>query len=102
MALANQHNSFCPVCDASNVSSLMTVTDLSLTGDLFDVYKCQNCSLNFTSPIPDKDHIAPYYHFPEYISHTDIKKGWMNYLYHKVRQRTLLHKTDWVQSLFTG
>ena len=102
MALANQQNIICPVCDASDVTILMPVTDLSLTGDLFEIVHCEKCSLNFTDPIPDKDAIVPYYNFPEYISHTDIKKGWMNTLYHKVRQRTLKQKTDWVQSLFTG
>ena len=102
MALANQQNIICPVCDASNATILMSVTDFSLTGDLFEIVHCEKCSLNFTYPIPDKDAIAPYYNFPEYISHTDIKKGWMNTLYHKVRQRTLKQKTDWVQSLFTG
>ena len=102
MALANQQNIICPVCDASNAAILMSVTDFSLTGDLFEIVHCEKCSLNFTYPIPDKDAIAPYYNFPEYISHTDIKKGWMNTLYHKVRQRTLKQKTDWVQSLFTG
>ena len=102
MALENQQNIYCPICDTNQVSLLMQVNDFSLTGDLFDLYKCQNCSLNFTHPIPDKDQIAPYYNFPEYISHTDIKKGWMNSLYHKVRQHTLRKKTDWVQSLFTG
>ena len=102
MALANQQNIICPVCDASNATILMSVTDFSLTGDLFEIVHCEKCSLNFTDPIPDKDAIVPYYNFPEYISHTDIKKGWMNTLYHKVRQRTLKQKTDWVQSLFTG
>ena len=102
MALANQQNIICPVCDASNAAILMSVTDFSLTRDLFEIVHCEKCSLNFTYPIPDKDAIAPYYNFPEYISHTDIKKGWMNTLYHKVRQRTLKQKTDWVQSLFTG
>ena len=35
MALTNQLNIICPVCDDNNVTSLMPVTDLSLTGDLF-------------------------------------------------------------------
>ena len=54
MDLANQHNILCPVCDASNVALLMPVTDLSLTGDLFEIVQCENCSLNFTYPIPDR------------------------------------------------
>ncbi len=102
MSLVNNQDTLCPVCDKNNVTVIMTVSDYSLTGDTFNIISCNTCSLNFSNPIPDKEHIAPYYNFPEYISHTDIKKGWMNTIYHKVRLRTLRQKTDWVQSLFTG
>jgi len=92
----------CPVCNTSAISFLIHGKDYSLTNDLFDIIQCEKCSLKFTHPIPDKENIAPYYDFPAYISHTDIKEGWMNQLYHKVRRHTLLQKTKWVQSLFTG
>lgn len=102
MSLVNLQHSVCPICNTNTVNFIMSVNDYSLTGDSFNIIACNACSLNFTDPIPDKDHIAPYYNFPEYISHTDIKKGWMNKLYHNVREHTLKQKTDWVQSLFTG
>ena len=44
MALANQQNIICPVCNASNITILMPVTDLSLTGDLFEIVHCEKCS----------------------------------------------------------
>jgi len=102
MPNTNEPFSPCPVCNASAISFLIHGKDFSLTGDLFDIIQCENCGLKFTHQIPDKDHIAPYYNFPAYISHTDIKEGWMNQLYHKVRRHTLQQKTNWVQSLFTG
>lgn len=102
MSLVNNQPIFCPICNKQSVSFIMTVNDYSLTGDTFNIFSCDTCSLNFTNPIPDNNNIAPYYDFPEYISHTDIKKGWMNNLYHQVRQYTLKQKSNWVQSLFTG
>ena len=102
MNLVNNQNTICPICDTNSVNFRMSINDFSLTGDTFNIFSCNTCGLNFTDPIPDKNHIAPYYNFPEYISHSDIKKGWMNHIYHHVRQYTLKQKTDWVQSLFTG
>ena len=92
----------CPVCQNKDISFKLACKDYSLTQESFDIIKCNHCSFHYTHPVPSKDNIAPYYQFPEYISHTDVQEGWMNKLYHKVRQRTLLQKTNWIQSLFTG
>jgi len=92
----------CPVCHKSDINHLLHTRDFSLTNESFDVIECANCTLRYTFPIPTVDQIAPYYNFPDYISHTDTKSGWMNQLYHLVRKRTLDQKSSWVQSLFTG
>lgn len=92
----------CPICNADQATFFLNSKDYSLTQNSFDIVACNICDFHFTHPIPDKDHIAPYYDFPSYISHTDVKEGWMNKLYHRVRNYTLLQKTNWVQSLFTG
>ena len=92
----------CPICNKSDINNLLHTRDYSLTNESFDIIECANCSLRYTFPIPSAEDIAPYYNFPEYISHTDTKTGWMNQLYHAVRKRTLDQKSSWVQSLFTG
>ncbi len=92
----------CPICHSNDILLAIECKDFSLTQEAFDILHCNRCSFRYTHPIPSKDKIAPYYNFTAYISHTDIKEGWMNKLYHKVRKRTLLQKTNWVQSLFTG
>ena len=92
----------CPVCHKSDINHLLHTRDFSLTNESFDVIECANCTLRYTFPIPTVDQIAPYYNFPDYISHSDTKSGWMNQLYHAVRKRTLDQKSSWVQSLFTG
>jgi 2-polyprenyl-3-methyl-5-hydroxy-6-metoxy-1,4-benzoquinol methylase len=92
----------CPICNKEEIASCIHSKDYSLTQDAFDIVECGFCTLKYTNPIPAKDQIGPYYDFPEYISHTDVKKGWMNQLYHRVRKHTLQQKTNWVQGLFTG
>jgi 2-polyprenyl-3-methyl-5-hydroxy-6-metoxy-1,4-benzoquinol methylase len=92
----------CPVCNKAVISFSIHSKDYSLTANDFDIIECKNCSLRYTFPMPSKEAIGPYYDFPEYISHTDVKVGWMNKIYHKVRTFTLHEKTKWIQSLFTG
>jgi len=101
LAKAQQFPS-CPICKSEKVNQIFNCKDYSLTQEDFGILQCLTCNLQFTFPIPPKDQIAPYYNFPAYISHSDIKEGWMNKIYHQVRQYTLLNKTKWVQSLFTG
>ena len=93
---------YCPVCNHSNPQIAIESQDFSLTQQSFSILHCTNCSVRFTSPLPNQDEIGQYYQFDEYISHTDVKEGWMNRLYHIVRSKTLAQKTNWIQSLFTG
>ncbi len=95
-------NTNCPICNNPHVEIYLHSKDYSLTHTSFDIVSCTNCQFQFTNPIPSKEEIVRYYQFTEYISHSDIKEGWMNKLYHRVRSHTLIQKTNWVQSLFTG
>lgn len=92
----------CPVCNNSKAHIVIESQDFSLTQSSFSIAHCLICSLRFTVPIPSQDEIGKYYKFLAYISHTDVKEGWMNRMYHAVRTKTLNQKTNWVQSLFTG
>lgn len=92
----------CPICNSNDTSTVIQSQDYSLTQSVFSIVHCNKCTARFTNPIPSQEEIGQYYNFVEYISHTDVKEGWMNSLYHKVRTRTLAQKTQWVQSLFTG
>lgn len=92
----------CPVCNDPNSQIVLESQDFSLTQKSFSILHCPQCSVRYTSPLPSQDEIGEYYKFKEYISHTDVKEGWMNRLYHIIRSRTLAQKTNWVQSLFTG
>jgi 2-polyprenyl-3-methyl-5-hydroxy-6-metoxy-1,4-benzoquinol methylase len=102
MSNTNDKFSPCPICNKEDIGFLLHTKDYSLTKESFQIIQCSYCSLKYTDPVPNKDDIAPYYNFPDYISHTDNNQGIINKLYHKVRNRTLTQKTNWVQSLFTG
>lgn len=92
----------CPICNNTDNRLKLHCKDHSLTKENFDLFECDTCHLIFTVPMPSFENIAPYYNFPNYISHTDIKKGLMNHLYHKVRNYTVKIKTSWIQSLFSN
>lgn len=92
----------CPICECTQTDIVIESIDFSLTKENFTILHCPQCSFRFTYPVPSQSEIGRYYKFTEYISHTDVKEGWMNHLYHKVRTKTLAQKTKWVQSLFTG
>lgn len=92
----------CPVCNHSNLQIAIESQDFSLTQQSFSVLHCSNCSVRCTSPLPSQDEIGQFYKFIEYISHTDVKEGWINRLYHLIRTKTLAQKSNWIQSLFTG
>ena len=92
----------CPICNSSTTQKVIVSQDFSLTQESFSIYHCAQCTLRCTFPVPNQEEIGKYYKFIAYISHTDVKEGWMNRLYHRVRVKTLAQKTKWVQSLFTG
>lgn len=88
----------CPICNESLIEKVFNTYDFSLTKESFDILLCPSCCLQYTYPVPSKEHISVYYNFSEYISHTDIKKGLFNKVYHLVRKFTLSQKANFVQS----
>jgi 2-polyprenyl-3-methyl-5-hydroxy-6-metoxy-1,4-benzoquinol methylase len=53
--------------------------------------------LRFTQDAPDANYIADFYRSEDYISHTDTKKGFINRLYHIVRNRTIAAKMRFIR-----
>lgn len=89
---------FCPVCE-SRVEDWIQVKDHSISHKTFTLSKCTRCSLVFTNPSPDKEHIGNFYKGEDYISHNDNKKGIINYLYHIVRQYTVRSKVSLLNNI---
>ena len=82
----------CPLCEGKRFDRTMTCIDHYASGEHFDVCSCLDCGFTFTQGAPVESEIAPYYETPDYISHSDTKKGVMNAIYHQVRRNMLGQK----------
>ena len=97
----NEQNS-CPACGSNKAIPYLEVKDHFLTGEVFQLLKCSDCELIYTTPRPDKDKIGNYYKSEDYVSHSSTKKGIVNSIYNVVRNYTLNQKVKLVQSLVEG
>ncbi|MEY4333855.1 MAG: hypothetical protein RJA92_384 [Bacteroidota bacterium] len=93
------HYQVCPICASESISKLYVAKDYTVSGELFEVWRCANCSGGFTQNVPDAATIGPYYAAESYVSHTDSDKGIINNIYHKVRRFSLLTKKKLVAKL---
>jgi 2-polyprenyl-3-methyl-5-hydroxy-6-metoxy-1,4-benzoquinol methylase len=87
----------CPVCGHNTLFTHLQVPDFCVTQQPFEIITCNECTAGITQQVPDMKHIAPYYHFDNYISHTDTKDSLFHKIYHKVRNFTLWQKLQWVK-----
>jgi len=86
------HYTNCPICNSADIHQQLSAKDYTVSGELFSIWHCNNCTARFTQDVPEQDAIGPYYASDAYISHSDTKEGFVNSLYHKVRKRTLISK----------
>jgi 2-polyprenyl-3-methyl-5-hydroxy-6-metoxy-1,4-benzoquinol methylase len=91
------HYTHCPVCGSVELSNRFQAKDNTVSGELFQVTECHQCTLRFTQDVPDESSISPYYKSENYISHTNTARGLINRLYHFVRKRTLVSKRKLIQ-----
>lgn len=77
----------------------MAVADHTVSGEVFDIMECADCTARFTQHVPDEQSIGPYYKSENYISHTNTSKGLVNRLYQWVRKRTLRRKRRLVEKM---
>ena len=82
----------CPVCGCTHLKRVMTCTDFYASGEQFELCSCEDCGFTFTQGVPVEAEIGKYYETPDYISHTDTRKGAMNTIYHYVRSYMLGRK----------
>lgn len=87
----------CPLCGGTHFKHYMDCTDYYASGEEFAVYECEDCSFRFTQNVPVEKEIGAYYATPDYISHSDTRKGLINHLYHYVRRYMLSRKAKLVR-----
>lgn len=82
----------CPVCGSTQLERALTCVDHYASGEVFHLCRCQNCGFLLTQDFPVEAEIGRYYETPDYISHSDTRKGAMNSVYHWVRSYMLKRK----------
>ncbi|HRI22366.1 MAG TPA: class I SAM-dependent methyltransferase [Panacibacter sp.] len=70
-----------------------------MSKEIFSIWHCNDCTGRFTQNIPAGDAIGPYYQSADYISHSDTKKGFINRVYHIVRNYTLQSKRKLIEKV---
>lgn len=88
----------CPTCGSSETAKVFDAVDHFSTKEVFPVYDCQDCGFRFTNNFPSEDIIGKYYDSPDYISHSDSKKGLINHMYHFFRKQMLKKKVELVSN----
>lgn len=87
----------CPLCGGEHLERALTCVDHCASGEAFYLCRCQDCGFVFTQDFPAEDEIGRYYETPDYISHTDTRRGLVNTLYHWVRAYMLGRKARLVE-----
>jgi 2-polyprenyl-3-methyl-5-hydroxy-6-metoxy-1,4-benzoquinol methylase len=87
----------CPVCDGKTFKTFLTCTDFFVSGEKFQIKKCNTCGFKITENIEDEDNIDRYYQSENYISHSNTSKGVVNSVYHSVRKYMLGRKRRLVE-----
>ena len=83
------HYTSCPACHAPAIEHVLNAKDYTVSQQDFEIWECRACTLRFTQDVPSQDSIGAYYQSENYISHSNTRKGIVNRLYHRVRERSL-------------
>ena len=89
----------CPVCKSEQTHFVLRARDHTVSGEYFEIWACNHCSLRFTRDTPSMEGIGRYYQSENYISHSNTRKGLVNTLYHRVRNHTLATKCRLIRSV---
>ena len=91
------YHNVCPFCNSAKIQQKFSAKDYTVSGELFAIFQCNECSGAFTQAVPDQQSIGPYYASDSYISHSNTQEGAINKIYHAVRNITLKAKRNLLQ-----
>jgi 2-polyprenyl-3-methyl-5-hydroxy-6-metoxy-1,4-benzoquinol methylase len=89
----------CPGCSSASIYPAVSAKDHTVSQEIFEIWHCDDCTIRFTQKVPNASTIGPYYQSPDYVSHSDTDKGFINRLYHRVRNHTLTTKRKLLQEI---
>lgn len=82
----------CPVCGADNFSDYLNLKDFFLTGETFQLQKCESCGFVLTNPRPEDQSLAKYYDSPDYLSHHSQGLNPVRMVYQELRRINIRNK----------
>ncbi len=80
----------------------MNVKDYFLSGEEFAIYKCSQCGLLITRPMPEVSKLGRYYASENYISHSSKSTDAISKVYHFVRNYTHKQKYKLLKKYSSG
>ena len=92
----------CPICKQNKFSTKVTCVDHTVSKEKFTIVSCETCGFHITNPRPKKENMGRYYESEKYISHTNNKDGFFNWLYQTVRKHTIKTKTKLLKKVTSG
>ena len=95
----------CPACGSLKYTKVLKTSDYLVSGESFEIMECNDCSLRFTSPIPDSNETGNYYKSDKYISHAKHVTSIFDIAYKIVRKFSLRSKRKiikWVSQKQSG
>jgi len=84
----------CPLCNSKNLKENFRCTDFSTSKETFIIVSCETCGFLLTNPRPETKNIHKYYDSSSYISHTNKKEGFFNWMYQTVRKHSIKKKVS--------
>lgn len=76
----------------------ITCKDHTVSGEEFTLIYNDEMSLYKTTPVPEEKNLGKYYDSDAYISHTDSKKGFIDFIYQVVKNYTLSNKVTYINT----
>lgn len=92
------HYHSCPLCTSNQTSYYLRCTDFLLTGENYNLFRCNSCGFVFTQDRPDDKEIGKYYDSQEYASH-NASKGLLNLFYRISRSIMLRIKSSFIKRI---
>lgn len=84
--------SSCPLCNSQNNSHYLNLKDFFLSQEEFEIVRCRDCGLLYTTPRPDASKMQAYYDSKQYFSHQENSTGLIPRIYEFVKSFNLKQK----------
>ncbi len=92
----------CPICNSCKLEKEFTCIDHSTSLEEFTIVSCETCRFKLTNPRPLDQNLAKYYDSEKYISHSNKKGGFFNFLYQTIRSIAITKKVRLIKDLSKG